>query len=320
MSGRIAVGVDLGGTKTLVIVLSDAGDILAQEQTSTNRYALPDDVLGNVAALIRRVMAQARIRIEEIAGIGIGVAGLVDKKRILTDSIILPRWFSINVGAWLSRELHTKVKVDNDATMAALSEWWSYKEINLETLLCLTLGTGVGAAVIINGQPLRGADGTAGQLGHMTVDMFGRICACGSKGCLNAYISGTAIAERYIERATSNTEVRHELKMSEKNLITGHWVAEASLRGDSIAKEVIEETSLYLGVGIANLVNIFNPDVIAVGGGVSELGEILLEPARAVLRERAFHSGVSRVRVKRAHYGALSGSIGAAVAVFMEDV
>lgn len=315
MGDKVAIGVDLGGTKTLALAYSESESILAYEQISTDRYAPPEVTLAEVAALVRRLIARAELTEAAIIGIGVGVAGLVSRERIFIDSIILPTWFSVDVGAWLSGELQARVIVDNDATMAAIGEWWAHKGDPLETLLCLTLGTGVGAAVLVGGQPLRGSGGTAGQLGHITVDLFGRPCSCGSKGCLNAYVSGTAIAERYLEQIASNSGVG-DVTVGEP--ITGRWVSEAAQRGDQVARDVIEKTALYLGAGLASLVNVFNPDVIALSGGVSELGEVLLGSARAVLRDRAFRDAAQRVRVKRCRFGTAAGAIGAAISVLAQ--
>jgi len=312
LGDRIAIGVDVGGTKILAVIYSEREGILLEEQISADRYATPEVTLTEVASLIRNIMERAGVTTEGIAGVGVGVPGLVSPERIFIDSIILPTWVSVNVGLWLSEALRVRVIVDNDATMAAIGQWSLYPRSSVRTLLCLTLGTGVGAAAIVNDKVLRGPDGTAGQLGHITVDLSGRHCSCGSTGCLNAYVSGTAIGERYLEHlARSNTAVAIT-----DTAVSGRYVSNAAQEGDAVALEVIEETSLYLGAGLASLVNIFNPDIIVICGGVSELGESLLGPARIVMNGRAFRSPARRVRVDPGRFGYATGAVGAAIAVW----
>jgi glucokinase len=310
MSDRIAIGVDMGGTKTLAVLYSESSGVIEREQIGTDRYASPEISLTAIAVVVRELTRRAGISLHDLEGIGIGVPGLVNLERIFIDSIILPTWFNVNVHEWLSNELKVPIVVDNDATMAAIGHWSYHHDI--KTLLCLTLGTGVGAAAIIDGSPLRGPDGMAGQLGHVTLNIFGRQCSCGSKGCLNAYVSGTAIAERYMEALT-----RSEPLSAAKPLpVNGQWVSNAAQGGDSIARDVIEQTSLYLGAGLASLVNVFNPDIIAISGGVSELGETLLAPARVVVAERAFQSAARRVQIECGRFGTATGAIGAAISVW----
>lgn len=310
---EISVGVDIGGTKTLAVVYSDTAGIIARHEIATNRYAAPGVLLPEVVSLAREVIARAGLTIEELAGIGVGVPGLVSRDRIFIDSIILPAWFSVDVQSYLAEALKVSVViVDNDATMAAVGHWWTCGHPALETLLCLTLGTGVGAAVLVNSKAVRGPDGTAGQLGHMTIELSGRPCSCGSVGCLNAYVSGTAIAERYSEQADQARTGEAKPTVP----VNARFVLSAAERGDRIARQVLSETSTQLGAGLASLVNIFNPDVVLIAGGVSEFGERLLPSATAVMRERSFRDSAQRVRVERARSGVAIGAVGAALAVW----
>lgn len=311
MSGRIAIGIDMGGTKTLAVLYSESTGIINREQIPTNRYASPEASLAAIAAVVRKLTRRAEISLGELEGVGVGVPGLVSLDRIFIDSIILPTWSSVDVRGWLSHELKVAVVVDNDVTMAAIGHWSTHRDA-IDTLLCLTLGTGVGAAVVIEGKSIRGSDGIAGQLGHITVDMFGRSCNCSGKGCLNAYISGTAIAERYMEHL-ANSDPQGVVEHSP---VSGKWVSRAAQDGDPVARKVIEQTSLYLGAGLASLVNVFNPDVIVISGGVSDLGETLLGPARAVVAQRAFRTAARRVQVECGRFGVATGAIGAAISVW----
>lgn len=313
--GHISIGVDIGGTKTLAVAYSRSQGILARAQISTNRYAEPATVLDETANLVNDLIEAAHHLFASVPPVGIGVPGLVDRNRVFTDSIILPTWHYVDVAAQMSRRLNTTVFVDNDATMAAMSLALSSNPPS-GTVLCLTLGTGVGAAILTSGQPLRGPDGTAGQLGHMTIDANGRRCPCGSKGCLNAYVSGSAIAERYIERLA--VSARH-LAQEQGVTVTGKWVAGEAERGNADAREIIEETARLLGVGLASLSNIFNPEVILLTGGVSSLGETLLGPAHAMLVQRSLKQPGRRVRLRVGRFGAATGAVGAALSAWTRD-
>ncbi len=309
----LAVGVDLGGTKTLAIVHSPSAGIIARDQITTDRHASPEITLTQVSRLVRNVIGKLELGWDDLVGVGVGVAGLVAPNRLLIDSIIFPTWRAVDVGGYLRQEIPARVVIDNDATMAAIGHWSGRQEDASGALVCLTLGTGVGAAVLIDGAPLRGPDGTAGQLGHVSVDANGRKCSCGSAGCLNAYISGTAIAERYLARTEARVSQREP-----GTPVTGRWVAEVAARGDAIAQEVLADTSFYLGVGMASLVNVFNPEIIAITGGVAELGEELLAPAREVMSQRCFRAAGQRVRVEQGMFGASTGAVGAAVSAWAE--
>jgi len=270
----------------------------------TQRYEAPAVSLADTVALVRTLLDRAGVPIEHISGVGVGIAGLVDPSGVVINSIILPEWSNVDVVTHLSSELQARVVVQNDATMAAVGHWMASRRDDAQgTLVCLTLGTGVGAAILQGGVPLRGPDGTAGQLGHLAVEVFGRRCSCGSSGCLNAYVSGEAIAERYCERAGVSRII--DPPDSRRVLI-------AAREGDPDAREVLEETSLFLGAGLASIVNALNPEVIALCGGVSEMGDQLLIPAREHMYHRAFRRPAKRVRVQLGAYGSVTGAVGAA--------
>ncbi len=316
----ITIGIDMGGTKTLAIALSDDGNLLASQQIETDRFAEAEKALGDTAQLVRDTIDSCGFRQIPVKGVGIGLAGLITREGIFTDSIIFPRWFSVDAGPILSKTLDLPVIVDNDANMAGMGEWWARRDQSqsIETLLCLTLGTGVGGAIITHGRLSRGPDGLAGELGHITVDLNGRKCACGSKGCLNAYVSGTAIGERYKERLL--TIGQDNSSVSEEDVISGLMVSKLASSGDALAREIIQETAVYLGAGLASLANVFNPDVIALTGSVSNLGEQLLGTARSELAQRAWPLSAKRVRVECSRLGTSVGAIGAAVSALKASV
>ncbi|WP_298796513.1 ROK family protein [Pseudonocardia sp. 73-21] len=302
-----AIGVDIGGTKTLAVTyLPD--QILAHARIATNTAGSPEEILRSTAKLIATLRTQAHDSGIEVPCVGLGLPGILSTDRMFVDSIILPRWKNVNVERILLQMLDDDIEltIDNDAVMMARGQWTLKAGNGHGILVCLTLGTGVGASVILNGTPLRGPDGIAGQLGHMSVNASGRQCVCGGIGCLNAYASGTAITERYLQRDDATTQ--------HISPIDGRWVGDQAAKGNRIAQAIIDETAVYLGVGIASLINIFNPSHVIIGGGVSDLGEALLAPARRVAHKRSFPSAAARARITTPHYRSSAGAVGAAIA------
>ncbi len=209
--------------------------------------------------------------------------------------------------------------LDNDANCATYGEWWQGAARGLSSVVGVTLGTGIGGGLITEGMLVRGASGCAGEIGHMTLDLTGRRCACGNHGCLEAYASGPAIAARAREGLEVGREsVLPELVDGDLERITAATVYEALTHGDAYAREVMAETARILGAGLANLVNLFNPEMIVVVGGVTRAKEHLFGPLRAEVRRRAFPSGVDACRIVPGALPETAGVIGAA-GIFVVD-
>jgi glucokinase len=215
------------------------------------------------------------------------------------------------LGPALESALGRSVLLENDANAATLGEMWQGAARGFQTILCLTLGTGVGGGIILGGKLWRGADGTAGELGHIAVEPFGGVpCKCGNTGCLEVYASATAIVRQAREGlATHSGSSLHSIAASE---LTSEKVFSAAMAGDELAREVFRTMGSYLGVAMASFINIFNPEVIVIGGGVSAAWEIFGEHARAETLRRAFQAPAERCLIVRAERGDYAGLIGAA--------
>jgi len=263
-------------------------------------------------------MAQAKLKTSELAGVGIAVAGILRAEEgIVTTSPNLPRWRDVPLGDTLSRELGIAVCVINDASAAALGEHRFGAGKGVSNLIYLTVSTGIGGGIIADGKLYSGADGCAGELGHMTIETHGPQCNCGNVGCLEVLASGTAIAKEAVRRLSQGERSSMvELVEGRLETITAETVAWAARRGDQVAGEVVAKAANYLGIGLANLVNIFNPELIVIGGGVSKMGNMLLGPARRVVRERAFRLPARTARIVRARLGSNAEMMGAAVYAF----
>lgn len=249
----------------------------------------------------------------DFVGVGIGCPGPLDLKEGVVIATPNLRWNGFPIRDRIADALDLPSTLDNDANCATYGEWWQGAAQGASSVIGVTLGTGIGGGVILRGELVRGASGCAGEIGHTTIDMTGRRCACGNYGCLEAYASGPNIAAR----AREGLEAGYRSSLSELvdgNLgrITAATVYEALTLGDAYAREVMVETAKILGAGLANLVNTLNPETIVIVGGVTRAGRHLFDPLRAEIRRRAFPSAVDACRILPGALPETSGVVGAA--------
>jgi glucokinase len=313
-SDRIALGIDLGGTKTITSVINSRGEILSHDRDFTNREGA-EMVIRSIRKLVSRSLEQAGISMSELDAIGVGVSGLSSPETgVLFTSPHLPELEDFQVKKLVEKELGVKTYIINDANAAAVGEMHLGAARGARNIIYITLSTGIGGGIIIDGKIYTGSTGTAGDLGHMVIDDDGPICDCGNRGCWESLASGSALAREaisYIE----NGDVTSILDFAggEISKITAETINLAAQANDSLAQELIARTAYYVGVGLANLVNIFNPEIIVIGGGLSQIGDPLLEPAFEEAKKRAFKQPYGSCRFARAELGQDTTVIGAAV-------
>jgi glucokinase len=313
---RPVLAVDVGGTKMIVAVVLPDGKIVSRRYYLTLADEGAGAVINRLSSAINRSIGRARRRIAEPIGIGIAIAGVLDTGRgVVTTSPNLPGWRNVPLKDVIAARSGLPAYLINDASAAALGEHRFGAGRGFDNLLFLTVSTGIGGGIIINGELYSGADGCAGELGHMTIEPSGPRCHCGNFGCLEALASGWAITREAVTRINRGEKSSiNELAGGVDN-ITAEIVAAAARRGDSLAADIIAKAANYLGIGLANLVNIFNPELIIIGGGLSKMGNMLLKPARGLIKERAFRLPAQSVRIVRARLGSNAGIIGAATHV-----
>ncbi|GAJ07289.1 unnamed protein product, partial [marine sediment metagenome] len=243
-----------------------------------------------ILSAIDHLLNQRNINLPQLYGISIAAAGAIDfDKGLVTSSPHLPGWHDVPLRDIVKEKYKVNTFLINDASAAALGEHHFGIGQGVNNLILLTVGTGIGGGIIINGRLYSGASGSAGEIGHITIDVNGPRCSCGNTGCLEALVSGTAVAKEAIKRiGQGERSSLTEIVGGKIENITAEEVLTAARAGDSLASEVILKAATYLGVGLVNLVNIFNPEMIIIGGGMAKMGELLLNPARQVVRERAF--------------------------------
>ena len=315
---RSVLAVDLGGTKIITAVILSTGEIICRKYSLTLADEGTRPVINKLSSAVAETMAQAQLKTSDIAGIGIAAAGILDIDRgIVTTSPNLPHWHNVPLRDILADRLGIVTYLINDANAAALGEHRFGAGIGFDNIIYLTVSTGIGGGIIIDGELYSGADGCAGELGHMTIEANGPQCHCGNFGCLEAMASGWAVAKEAMMRINRGERSSIiELVDGRLENITAETVAMAARRGDQLACDIVAKAANYLGIGLANLVNIFNPELIIIGGGLSKMGDMLLKPARKVLKERAFRLPARTVHIVRARLGSNAGIVGAAAYVF----
>lgn len=314
---RYIVGVDVGGTNIVVgTVAQDGSEILGVESSPTAAEKGPDAVVERIVELARRSMAQAPGR--DIAGVGIGSPGPLDTKSgivLLTPNL---GWHNMPLRDRVVEGLGLPATLDNDANCAVFGEWWRGAARGVDHVVGLTIGTGIGGGIVLSGDIYHGASDIAGELGHMTIESSGRRCKCGNYGCLEAYASGPAIAARAVEgvEAGADTSLPRYVE-GELGRITAQVVYQAAHDGDEYALEVVRDTAKFLGAGVANIINIFNPQVVVICGGVTLAGDSLFVPLRGEVKRRAFKPAVDVCRILPGELTGTAGVWGAA-AVFIK--
>ena len=315
---RYIVGVDLGGTSINVgLVPFEGGKVLGMRSMPTNSDHGAKFVVDRMVEMIRGAMADVAqsesLPPEAFVGIGLGSPGPLDRA---TGTVIeTPNlgWRNFPLRDLIARAIGIDVELDNDANCATLGEWWLGAGQGTRNLVGVTLGTGIGGGIVLDGRVFHGANDVAGEIGHMTIDSTGRKCKCGNSGCLEAYASGPAIAARAIEGLeTGEPSILPSLVNGDLSRVTAETVYEAIIAGDQYAKDVMKETAKFLGAGLANLINVLNPEMVVISGGVTRAGEHLFEPLRAEIRRRAFRHAEERCRIVSSSLGGTAGVVGAA--------
>lgn len=309
-----AIGVDLGGTKILTALVDERGEVIARVRVATPTTG-PDGVVDAIVASVAELSRKSGISPRSALGVGVGAPGPLDPDTgIVFEPPNLPGWRDVPLAAIMAERLGVPAFLENDANAAAMGERWVGAGRGVDDLVYLTVSTGIGGGLILAGRLYRGVSGTAGEVGHMAIARDGPRCGCGRIGCLEAMASGTAIAREArlaVERGSPTV-----LSQVAPEAITSEDVAHAALGGDPLAREIFAGAAAALGTGITNLVNLLNPALVIVGGGVTRAGELLFAPVRRIVQEEAFERPWAAVQVVPAALGDDVGVIGAAAVAY----
>jgi glucokinase len=301
------VVVDLGGTKMLAALVNERDEIVIKHRYSSEAGAGPHKITGNLAAIVEQLHKEADVSREEFDGLGLCVAGFYDYKAgEMYISPNLPGWEGFPLKKELSGLLDRPVVIENDANAAAYGEYLLGAGKGMENIVQVTLGTGIGGGIIIGGKIYRGAS-FAGEIGHLIVLPSGPLCGCGNRGCLETLSSGTAIARE--GRLLLKSDTRTMLKQMVENIddLGATHVFDAARKGDPAANGIVKKAAYFLGLGLAGVVNILNPDAIIFSGGLSQVGELFWAPVRESLERAAIKPAAKKVSLLVTELGEEAG-------------
>lgn len=317
---EIILAVDLGGTNVRVAAVTPQGNILDKLSFPTEALQGRERVVENILLRIQGFLQRFPKGKFEVTGGGFGIPGAIALDLgIISQSPNLPGWENFDIRSRLQKGLHMPIFIENDANAFALGEGWLGAARGVKEFCCLTLGTGVGGGIVLNGDIWHGTEGKAGEIGHMVIDVDGPPCQCGNRGCLETFASGRAIRRMAIEAIKVNEKTDLvERCGGEIEAITSKTIYESASNGDRLSRKVFQRMGMYLGAGLANLVNLLNVELIVIGGRVSEAWNFFIEPARGELEKRTLGSMGKGVRVEKAKCGDDAGILGAAYLVKRE--
>ena len=305
-------GIDFGGTGIKVGIIDENGKILIKDSFDTDPTKSGEDIAKHIAECVKKVMKDSGLPMEDILGVGIGSPGLLNPETGELKVVVnVQNLNGVHITKILSEELGKPAFLDNDVNVMSLGEFYYGAGKGLKHVIALTLGTGVGGGIILNGQIYRGASFTAGELGHVSISRDGKYCPCGNSGCLERYVGRDGIIERFIISKNKGVKTNIDEHL-DNGKITPKAIAMAAGSGDKLAIKVLEETGEILGSVLATLVNALNPEAIIIGGGVANAGDLILGPAKRTMYKLAYSIPADVVKVVKAELGNDAGLVGAA--------
>lgn len=313
---KVYIGCDLGGTNIKAgLVNVDEGKVLLSDSIPTLSRKGPESVLKRMADLISGLIQKKSFSIDDIGGVGISAPGMIDldKNKTLFLPNLYGEWRGIPVGDIMYSHLGLDISMLNDVRAITYGEWTFGAGQGVDSMACFAVGTGVGGGLVVNNQLVMGIDGTAGELGHQTVEPNGPKCGCGNYGCIEVYSSGPAIAAEAARGVRQGWKTKiADLINHDLNKITPEIVAKAAEMGDEFALEIWDRAGAYLGIGVANILISVGVKSVVIGGGVGKAGDLLLNPIKRVVKERVFLMPVDKVEIVTAELGTKAGIVGMA--------
>ncbi|NGQ96801.1 ROK family transcriptional regulator [Brevibacillus sp. SYP-B805] len=314
------IGICVGTKRIRGVTATLDGQVVQYVEEGIPAQPSPEEFLARLTSVVRRLITQTDEAVHSILGIGVGMHGLIDPERGV--SIYAPHLHLRNVPVKevLETTFSLPVEVQNDVRALALGESWFGQGQGISNFICVYVGSGVGAGIILEGRLYHGTSYSAGEMGHTTIDIEGPKCHCGNNGCLEAFVSGPAIARRAREAIRSGAvSVLKEWVSGDLEQLTGEMVHRAAQQGDELAIRILEDTGKYLGIGLANLINTLNPSKIILSGGVARAGDFVLRKLRETVQERALQTPAQAVTIVTSELGPHAMEIGA-VTLFLQKM
>ncbi len=313
------IGVDLGINNITVAVTDFEGRIITRLKNRTRREIGPREIFRKTVKYIKDTIDSSGIDVSRIKGIGVAIPGIIDfRNGVVVEAPNLKGWKNVPIREWFEKKFQFPVFIDRNARAMLIAERWFGAARGVDNLIYINLGMGVSAAFIFNGQIFRGESGSVGEFGHTFIAESDVVCACGRKGCVETFVSGPAIVRQAVESLNDAADSEILKLAGNKEDITAETVFLAARKGDAKALEVFRNTGKHLGVAIGNMVNLLNPDMVIVGGGVARAGGLLLDNAKESLDKRAMEVPRKAVKILTTQLSEDGGVIGAAGLVFHE--
>ncbi|MEJ6950282.1 ROK family protein [Natronospora cellulosivora (SeqCode)] len=313
------IGVDLGGTKILTAVSDSKGNIIEKVKVATEALKGQEQVINNIVRSIEEVLKKSNIDKKEIIRMGLGTPGPLNINEGLVYEAPNLNWKNVAIVDILKEKTGIDINLENDANAAALGEKWFGAGRNVDNMIYMTVSTGIGGGIIIDKKILHGVSDTAGEIGHFVIQTDGPICGCGNHGCFEAVASGTAVNRIGMYLAAMHPDsLLYSLVDGDITKIDGKVISEAAIKGDKYALQIWDDEARYLGIGIANLINIFNTGTIVLGGGVMNSWDLIIDKMTETIKDYAFESAYTKVDIKKSSLGDEVGVQGA-IAVAMGD-
>jgi len=311
---KYSIGIDIGGTNVTVALVTEKGKIVRKIRFPTRVEEGKTKTIKRIVKALDEVMKG--LGSNSIEGIGIGAAGDVDQDRGIVRFSPNLFWKNVPIVRLIKKKFNLKVVLDNDANAAAWGTYILETKRKAKNLLCITLGTGVGGGLILNGRIYHGTSGSAGEIGHITLNPQGQRCRCGNYGCLETYVGSAYIVKKAIKEIRKGERSLIK-KLAGGNLqsITSQTIQAAALKGDKLARRIWREAGEYLGIALSGVINLLNPGVIVFGGGMAKAEELIFQPMKKEIRKRTFKVPFEKVKFTRTKFGADLGVIGAALLI-----
>jgi len=316
---QYAVGVDIGGTKIAAGIVDREANIVCRYKTKEHSGALPEQVIDCVEVAFRTLLEQSCIPLEELMGVGLGFPGHVNGRAgVVIKSSNLPEWDNVPLRDIVSQRLGVPVVLENDTKVCGLAEYMYGAGRGAKDLCYITFSTGCGMAIIIDGKLYLGHIGTSGEVGHTVVDVNGPLCTCGKRGCALTYTCGLGLARMAYERIEAGADtVLRQMAGDGPQHVTGEMIAMAAQEGDAVSQELLDTAGYHAGVILSTVVEVLNPELIVIGGGMTRIGPMFMEPCNRGLRENVHPVLFESVRIVPWQLGDDSGVLGAAAKAFV---
>ncbi|MBE7015138.1 MAG: ROK family protein [Ruminococcaceae bacterium] len=308
------LGIDFGGTNIAAGIVDEKGNIIKKDSTPTLKERDSEEIINDMINVSLKVLKDANLTISDIEGVGVGCPGIVDNKCGVIKHLSNIGMTNFPLRERLSQVFKTRINIENDANAAALGEYKRYGE-NSNSFIFVTLGTGIGGGIIIDGKIYSGFNGAGAEIGHMKIEINGIPCPCGCDGCWEQYASVTALIRNTKEAMDKNPQSMMHKWVKENGKVSGRTAFECAKAGDETAKEVVDNYIKYLATGLISIINVFQPERIVIGGGISKEGDYLLNPIKQIVYDCKYNNYVEKTKIEIARLFNDAGIIGAALSV-----